>query len=356
MPLTVGYFRYDPSINPFQKMFARALEQAGLKVERIGPRKCFPIHFALARKIDLLQMDWPDSLFMGRNALATWAKRRMYYDGLRRLKDFPLVWTFHNLLGHDVANAAYHRHMTQLLIDRCRGIIVMSQAARKLLRESYRVAERTQVAVIPLGHYIDAYPNVITRAQARQAFSLKEGGRMVLFFGSLQPYKGVEDLIDVFPGLARPGDLLVLAGPALDPAYRERVKSLAASRCPAGAEIRVAPDVIPDDQLQVYFNASDLVALPFRNILNSASAMLAQSFARCVVAPAVGSLPEVLYGEGFFGYDPAEPFALANTLRGALARNDLVERGLLARDYLRAHYDWGSIGRTVKDLYEQLMG
>lgn len=356
MDLTVGYFRYEPGINPYQTLFARALEQAGLKVDRIGPRKFFPIHSALARRIDLLQMDWPDTLYLGRNALTSWVKRRMYYAGLGRLENFPLVWTLHNLVGHDAADAAYHRHMTQLLIDRCRGIIVMSEAARKLLHESYRVAGRTRVAVIPLGHFIDAYPNVIARPQARQQFSLKESGRMVLFLGSLRPYKGVEELIDAFAGLARPDDLLVLAGPALDPAYRERVKSLAASRRPAGAEIRVVSDLIPDDQLQVYFNASDLVALPFRNILNSASALMAQSFARCVVAPAIGSLPEALSGDGFFGYDPAQPSALAETLRRALARNDLLDRGLLAREHLRARLDWGSIGRKARELYEQVMG
>ena len=355
MDLTVGYFRFEPGINPYQNLFARALEQAGLTVDRIGPRKCFPIHFALSRTIDLLQMDWPDTLFAARNAPATWVKRRMYYSGLRRLKNFPLVWTVHNLVGHDAANADDHRRMTQLLIDRCRGIIVMSQAAQKLLRESYRVAERTKVAVIPHGHYIDAYQNVITRARAREAFSLKEGGRMVLFLGSLRPYKGVEELIDAFAALARPGDLLVLAGPALEPAYREQVRSLAASRSPAGAEIRVVPDMIPDDMLQVYYNAADLVALPFRNILNSGTALLAQSFARCVVAPAIGSLPEVLCDEGFFGYDPGKPSALVDALRGALARNDLLDRGLLAREYVRTRYDWGMIGRKVKELYEQVV-
>jgi beta-1,4-mannosyltransferase len=355
MDLTVGYFRYEPGINPYQRLFARALEQAGLKVDRIGPRKFFPINSALARRIDLLQMDWPDTLYLGRNAVMSWAKRRMYHAGLHRLEDFPLVWTVHNLVGHDAPDAAYHRRMTQILIDRCGGIIVMSQAALRLLSENYRVPERTRVAVIPHGHYIDAYTNVVTREQAREYFSLNESGRMVLFLGSMRPYKGVEELMSAFAGLARRGDMLVLAGPTLDPAYGERLRSLAAGPLPAGAQIRVVPEAIPDDMLQTYFNAADLVALPFRSILNSGSALLAQSFARCVIAPAIGSLPEVLSSDGFFGYDPARPSALADTLRDSLARGDLLARGLRAREYLRDRYDWGGIGRRARELYEHVM-
>ena len=301
-------------------------------------------------------MDWPDGLFVGRNALATWLKRRMYLAGLRRLRHFPLVWTAHNLVGHDAADVDDRKAMVQLLIDQCDAVMVMSHTAERLLRETYRLAEHTRVAVIPHGHYINAYSNCITRAQARQAFSLKESARMVLFLGRLQPYKGAEELIDAFARVARGDDLLVLAGPARDVAYFDQVRALATAKCPSGCEIRAVPGLIPDDLLQVYYNAADVVALPFRAILNSGSALLAQSFARCVVAPAMGSLPEVLCDDGFFGYDPAQDDALAQTLRGVLDRGDLLDRGLIARDYLRKNYDWGEIGKKVKQLYEQVLG
>lgn len=356
MPLTVGYFRYEPGVNPFQRLFAEALESAGLAVDRIPPRKWFALQSALRRPIDALQVDWPDTLFTGRNPLNTGVKRLMYRDGLRRLEGVPLVWTVHNIVGHDAPDAAGRLRETQLLVDRCRGIVVMSGAARALLERSYRLAARTIVAVIPHGHYIDAYRNAVSREEARRRLSLGERGRVVLFLGSLQPYKGAEELIEAFAAVAAPGDALLLAGPAPDPAYGERLRSLAAGRASAGAEIRIAPAAVPDDELQVYFNAADIAALPFRAILNSGSAILAQSFARCVVAPALGSLPEVLCPDGFFGYDPARPGALAETLRDALGRGDLAARGARAREFLRATCDWGIVGRKARELYERVAG
>lgn len=355
MAIRVGYFPFRPGFNPYQDLFARALEQAGVTVERIEPRKFFPVHAALRRRIDVLHMDWPDSLFVGRSPLATWAKRRMYLSGLRKLRDFPLVWTAHNLVGHDAPDADDRRRMVQLLVDRCNAIMVMSRSAERLLRETYRIGDATRVAVIPHGHYIDAYPNFIARSQARGAFSLGESARMVLFLGRLQPYKGLENLIDAFARVARCGDMLVLAGPGGGEEYCEQIRRRAADARPDGCEIRVIPGVVPEGLLQLYFAAADVVALPFRAILNSGSALLAQSFARCVVAPALGSLPEVLCDDGFFGYDPAEGEALATTLRGVLERTDLIDRGLIARDYLRAHYDWSDIGRKVRELYETIL-
>ncbi len=355
MTIRAGYFPFRPGFNPYQALFASALERAGVSVERIAPRKFFPLHAVLRRPIDLLHLDWPDSLFVGRSALATWAKRRMYLAGLRKLRNFPLVWTAHNLIGHDAANADYRRRMVQLLVDRCNAIVVMSHAAERLLRESCRIGDSTRVAVIPHGHYIDTYANVVGRPQARAAFSVDESARVVLFLGRLQPYKGLEDLIDAFARIAREGDLLVLAGPGGGAEYCEQVRLRASAARPQGCEIRVIPGLIPDDLLQLYFNAADVVALPFKAILNSGSALLAQSFGRCVIAPALGSLPEVLCDDGFFGYDPAEPDALVRTLGAALERSDLVDRGLIARDYLRRHYDWTDIGRKVRELYETIL-
>ena len=356
MGIRAGYFPFRPGFNPYQDLFASALERAGVSVERIEPRKLFPLHAAAGLRIDLLHVDWPDSLFVGRSPLTTWAKRRMYLSGLRKLRDLPLVWTAHNLVGHDAPDADYRRRMVQLLVDRCNAIMVMSRAAERLLRETYRVGDSTRVAVIPHGHYIDTYPNVIARPQAREAFSLGESARMVLFLGRLQPYKGLEDLIDAFARIARSGDVLVLAGPGGGVEYCEQIRRRALAACPRECEVRVVPGVIPDDLLQLYYNAADVVALPFRAILNSGSALLAQSFARCVVAPALGSLPEVLCDDGFFGYDPAQPDALASTLGGVLERADLIDRGLIARDYLRQHYDWTDIGHKVRELYEAILG
>jgi len=99
-----------------------------------------------------------------------------------------------------------------------------------------------------------------------------------------------------------------------------------------------------------------VVALPFRDILNSGSLFLAMSFGRCVVAPRLGSIPEVVNSEGLFGYDVENENGLADALAAALSSNDLLSRGAVSKSHAQGNYSWGDIGHKVKSFYELLLG
>ena len=112
---------------------------------------------------------------------------------------------------------------------------------------------------------------------------------------------------------------------------------------------------VSDDELQVYFNACDVVALPFRHVLNSGSLLLAMSFGCPVVAPRLGSIPEVACAEGWYGYDPSDPGGLARALTEGLAatgRSGLRERIL---DFTAARYDWAAAGQKAVALYPSIL-
>ncbi len=339
--------------NTYQRLFRGALEHAGLSVTTLEDRRWLPVAAVRREGLQVVHMDWPDPFITGRNRLLAWLKRRSF---LRRLDHLPcrLAWTVHNLHSHDAADPAGEQAMVQRLVDRCAGIMVHSHAAEQALRSTYRVAPGTCVRVIPHGHYIGEYPNDRTRDQARQRLGLAPEARVVLSLGNLRPYKGLDSLAAAFTQIARPGDVLLMAGqvyPGLDvEALRRQGQA-----CPSGVSVRIDCGLVPKEDVQDYYNAADVVALPFRAILNSGSALLAQSFGRCVVAPALGSLPEVLCDDGFFGYDPDQPDALVRTLGAALERSDLIDRGPAVRDYLRTHYDWTEIGAKVRGLYETIL-
>ena len=170
--MKVAYGFYNPGFNPYQRLFAGALEAAGVDVLRVPPRKLFPLRQLGFRSADVIHLDWPHDLYTGRNALSTSLKRLMYADGIRLLKSQRLVWTAHNLIAHDAADPELERRMMQRLVEVCDGIVVMSRAAENELRTTFRVPERCLVRVIPHGHYIDVYPNTITREVARARLGL----------------------------------------------------------------------------------------------------------------------------------------------------------------------------------------
>ncbi len=350
--MNVGYFPFSPGGNPYQNLFAGALESAGLTVTRIPPKKWFPIRSAVSVGTDLLQFDWPHDWYNGRNGVSRTIKSLMYRDGLRLLKDRPLVWTAHNLYTHGAEDLDYDKRMMQRLIDRCDGIIVLSESAEKQMRETYRLSAGTEVSVIRHGHYMDVYPSGVTRAQAREQLAISADERVALFVGRILPYKGLETLIDAFSEAGVSGSTLMIAGSCADESYRKVLTDLAASRSSENVSIQIDARFIPDDQLQTYYAASDVVALPFKNILNSGSLLLAMSFGKCVVAPDRGSIREVAFPDGWFPY--TQDAELGAALRQALLSDDLVEREARVVDFTSTNYSWQKIGQQANALYDSI--
>jgi glycosyltransferase involved in cell wall biosynthesis/peptidoglycan/xylan/chitin deacetylase (PgdA/CDA1 family) len=352
----VGIFPFGSTANPYQELVARSLESQGLHVERIrGGSRFFPITRALAAPIDLLHMDWPHSFYTGRNTAAQWSKRAMYAMGLWQLKSRPLVWTAHNIVSHDSPDPAYDAVMIQKLIECCDAIQVMSVAAAKLMAQTYRIPSSTIVKVIPHGHYADVYANNIDRATARQKLGITPNQRVVLYSGRIRRYKGLDTLLEEFAVFCSPGDMLIVAGRNEAPAVVEQLSPLIQQVEKQGAQVRLITTAVPDDQLQIYFQACDVVALPFRNVLNSGSLLLAMSFGRCVVVPRMGSMPEIACPQASFFYDADEPHGLARALGEAFDTPDLLARGAAAREFALERYDWRRIGLSLATLYEQVL-
>ncbi len=353
--MRIGIFPYKPSWNPYQELFSGALEAAGLIVTRIPPRKWFPLQYALSRPLDILHLDWPHDFYNGRTPLRRVLKQAMYLHGLRTAKERRLVWTAHNLIGHDAVDADYEKRMVQRLVDVCSGIVCLSAAAETALRDAYRVSAATVVKVIPHGHYIDVYPNAMTRREARERLGIGDDSRVVLSLGRIMPYKGLEDLIAAFGAVASAGDALLICGGSSDPGFIARLQALAAPMRETGRDVRIVSETIPERDLQIFYNACDLAAYPFRQILNSGSVIMAMSFGRCFVAPTMGSVPEVAYPRAYFGYAPDDPDGLASAMRAALQHDDLAARGAEGKEHARRLFDWTRIGTMARGLYSELL-
>ena len=236
--ITVGSFPYAPANNPYQLLFTNSLESAGLNVDRIPPEKWFPLQKLATTTCDLFHLDWPHDWYLGRNSLSQLLKRWMYLNGLSKIKSKPVVWTVHNLVAHDSPNADYEKQMIQALINVCSGLMVMSNSSHHQLCEQYDVPESTSVIKVAHGHYIDAYPNQISRSEARRELELEESGRVYLSFGAIRPYKGHEKLIKAFNAVGKSNDNLVIAGNG-QREYAEHLKSCYNGELSASNSLRV---------------------------------------------------------------------------------------------------------------------
>jgi glycosyltransferase involved in cell wall biosynthesis len=255
-----------------------------------------------------------------------------------------IVYTVHNLTTRH-RRAGYYaavEEMANRLILRWAGAVhVHSRFVGEAIAQSY--GRERNVFVVPHGNYVDWYANTSSRAEARSQLSLSNDNFVYLFLGQIAPYKGLENLITAFITQADPSAWLVIAGQVVRAEYGAQVAALAQH-----PRMIYRPGFVPDDRVQIYLNAADVVVLPYQRITTSGSALLAFSFGRPIIAPALGGLPEVTPPSVGLLYQPGEASALLAALRQA--RNvSWSSQAILAH---ARQYDWSSVGAQMAQVYQ----
>ncbi len=342
----------DTTDNPYLSSLVAGLRGEGLDVataDLVGGR---PLRRALAgqRRPDLLHLHWTHGPLTGRSALRSLVKGAVFTAELVALKarGTRLVWTVHNLVGHEAPFArletAFHSGLSRWLYDR---LVVHGRAAAAAVTAAFALpaSAAARIAVVPHGHYLDHYPNRVGRAEARRALGLGADDLVFLSFGQIRPYKGVVELVTAFAGFDHPRARLLVVGRPSDTAIAARVAAASAG----DRRVMAILEPVGDDAVQLSMNAADAVVLPFRAVLSSGSAVLAMSFARAVVAPAIGGLVDLLDQRGAVLYDPSGPDAVVAALARAAA-SDLAAMGAYNRQQI-AGCTWSSVARQTAAVY-----
>jgi glycosyltransferase involved in cell wall biosynthesis len=192
--------------------------------------------------------------------------------------------------------------------------------------------------VIPHGSFSPAYPPAPGRQEARRLLDLPETARVLLCFGQIRPYKGIEELCLAFAE-APAGVRLVIAGRARDAALARRLEALART----DARIDLQLGHVPDARVPVLFAAADWAVLPYRRITTSGALILALSFGVPAIVPDV---PELL---AVAGAPALETFAADADLVPAIRRALAADQRAAARAAAEAaaKLAWGPIAERT---------
>jgi len=200
-----------------------------------------------------------------------------------------VVWTPHNLNAHDrPSQPSLEKPYWRLLPRYIDGILSLTHSGVELLKQKYPALRDVPAFVTPHPHYQGAYPAAVDRSSARAELGIPESARVLAFVGNVRPYKNVPALIRAFSELQRDDAILIVAGKQ-NRAARQAIDEVTGS----DQRVRIFDGFIPDDRLQYFLAAADLIALPFRDVLNSGSVVLALSFARPVLVPRTETFAEL---------------------------------------------------------------
>ncbi|AZS35594.1 GDP-mannose:glycolipid 4-beta-D-mannosyltransferase [Microbacterium lemovicicum] len=225
----------------------------------------FTWRFAILGHYDVLNMHWPDHLTKRHGRLQTWVRWMLYLLLMMRVRwGRPvLVRTLHNLAPHEGRRGVELGLLR--LTDRWTDTFITMQPDPPL-------STRAPIVFIPQGHYRDVYQKM----PRREALA-----KRLLFFGIVRAYKGVPELLDAFAESEDDEMSLRIAGRVLDAEVGSAVRAAAAK----DQRVSLHLDWVTHDALAEEIQLSEMVVLPYREIFNSGTVIVALSLDRPVLVP-----------------------------------------------------------------------
>lgn len=315
------------------------------------------LHYAVSSRRQVFHILWNNKLqLFDRTVLML-----LYKSFGRRI-----VFTAHNVNAgkRDSNDSFLNRFSLKVQYRLADRIFVHTDKVRDELCEGFGVS-KSNVAVIPFGINNAVSNTILTPAEARRRLGFRPDERVILFFGNLRCYKGLEHLVAAMELLTTNGGSqykLVIAG---------SISNEEASQYWAEIEPRIDRgslsrhvlkriEYIADSETEVFFKAADVVALPYNFIYQSGVLALGYSFGVPVIATNVGSFPEeIVEGRTGFICRPGDPRDLARAIEeyfsSDLFKNLEFHRPLIRR-YAEDRYSWDAVAETTIKTYLEIAG
>jgi D-inositol-3-phosphate glycosyltransferase len=291
-----------------------------------------------------------------------------------QLFDRTLLMLYYKIMGKKIALTAHNvnqgrRDGNDSLVNRLTlrmqygltdHIFVHTQKMKDELVAEFGVS---QPAVTVIRHPInDAFPDTdLTPAEAKRRLGLRNNEKAILCFGRIKPYKGVEHLIEAFQKLAACDDSyrLIIAGEVQkeNEGYLNQIEQKIPSELERG-QIMLKAQFIPDEEMELYLKAADVMILPYNEIFQSGVLFLGYSFGLPVIATDVGSFrEEIVEGRTGFLCRPGDPTDLAKAIetyfRSDLYRNQGRTRKEI-KNHADKHHSWAAVAELTRNAYAEL--
>ena len=322
------------------------------KMWRIGRYYLRLLYYTASTRSDIFHIQWENSIALFDRILLI-----LYY----RLFGKKLVFTAHNIYREARDNSAtplrwFSLNVMYHLVDR---IIVHTPKMKEELCSLFRVSPE-KVIIIPHGINNRVQKKSITQEDARRKLGIVPTAHVVLFFGQIDEYKGIETLIDAAALLIQkdPLILLIIAGkPKRQSDYVLKLKTQVEKSLPE-KNIMLRLLFIPYNEVETYFSAADCIVLPYKRIFQSGVLFLAYRFGIPIIATNVGSFSEdVIDGVTGFVCKPNDAEDMAVQLQkyfdSTLFHQREKTRACII-ELAETKYSWTSIGRQTYEVYTDL--
>ena len=244
----------------------------------------------------------------------------------------------HETRPGDVAFAKY-------FINACDGFVTMSKAVMKDL-EKFTNTSHKKYLLHPL---YTSFGEKLNKQEARSKLGLPNDKQLVLFFGLIRNYKGLDMLLDAMNELKSNPDInLVIAGEFYEDKqpYLDLIKKYGIEN-----QVILHGKFIANEDVKLYFSATDLVALPYRSATQSGVTQVSFHFEVPTLVTNVGGLGEIIPDKVAGYVVESNGKSIAEGIRDYFENNRMpaFTEGMKRE---KQKYDWKIFVDEVIDLYQ----
>lgn len=234
---------------------------------------------------------------------------------------------------------------TRYFLHACDAFVCMSKKVAADL-QGFRVGRPVRLLAHPL---YDAFGDKAGKQAAREKLSLPAGRPILLFFGFIRKYKGLDILLAAMRLVKNPSALLVVAGEFYDnkATYQPLVDELQAA-----GKLLVHEQFVAAGDIRYYFSAADVLVQPYRSATQSGVTPLAYHFDLPMIVTNVGGLPDYVIHEKTGLVTAPTPEALAAAIDRYFTLGESHFTPELRREKQR--FGWPAFAASITGLYHEL--
>jgi glycosyltransferase involved in cell wall biosynthesis len=269
-----------------------------------------------------------------------------------KLRKKPIIFTVHNTQSHE--KSFFFGAISRWLFKLGDHFIVHSATDMEQMIKYYNIPSE-KVTKIPHGPLDFHFQKDLNREVVRHEIRLDPENSVILLFGAIRPYKGIDTALKAFAKVIRkiPEARLLIVGKLWEnwDRYEPLIKELR-----IGNYVKTYLEYIPSKEVCKFFVAADLVILPYHHFdSQSGVGSTAISFRKPMIVTDVGGLPELVVNPRYV-VPPKDPSALARTIVYCLQNPGQLNRMSVDAKAVAEKIAWPLIARKTWLIYRKVIG
>lgn len=307
----------------------------------------------LTKKTQVIHFQWLSRFYI---------TDRILLPVLARLKGHKVVLTVHNVNAgkRDNNDTYYNRFTLHMLYNLCNHLIVHTEKSKQELIEEFKVTP-DKVSVIKHGMNNKVTTVGLSKLEARAKLDILSDRKVVLFFGNIDHYKGLDLLIESLnhiPYGLSDNITLLIAGNIKSKDYFNQIQ-LQIDSSNFRRNIIAHIKYIEDEDIEQYFAASDCIVMPYRDIYQSGVLFMAYNFGLPIIATDVGNFRnDIIHDKTGMIIEEIDPKSIALKIVeyfDSRMYKNIAQTQQYIKSWAYGEFSWDTIGNETYNLYKKLV-